>query len=120
LAENIPAVTELKEIEDENYIFWPEVYQYILSVKINNEWKDVLFGDLRADTKKSEGGCGAIYIVSQDMGICDDSQVDFLVKGNQITIKGPLQPKITDFKIKTLYEAPSMEEDNILDVAESS
>jgi len=119
LAEDIPAVSELKEIEDENYIFWPEIYQYVLSVRINNEWKDVLFGDLRADTKKAEGGCGPIYIVDKNIGSCDDSQVTFLVEGNKITIKGPLQPKITDFKIETLYEAPSMEEDNIIDVAES-
>jgi len=119
LSGNVPNASELKEIKDEKYgLLWPEIYQYQIWVKINGDWIDVLFGDLRADTKKAEGGCGASYIVRKNIGTCDDSQVGFSVEGNKVTISGPLKPEITAFRIKTLYEA-SVDEDSVTDVAES-
>lgn len=112
----VPRASELKEIEDENSLTWPEIYQYVLSVKIDGEWVDVLFGDVRADTKESAGGCGPIYIIRDNMGNCADSQVKFLTENNQVTISGPLNVEISDFRIKTLYE--STVDISITDVAE--
>jgi len=114
VAENVPSANELKQGD-----LLSESYQYQLWVKSNDKWLSVLFGDVRADTKKSEGGCGASYFAGGDIGSCDDSQVDFSIEGNIITIKGPLQQKITNFRIKTLYQSASMDEDDITDVAES-
>ena len=114
VVENVPSANELKQGD-----IISESYQYQLWVKSNDKWLSVLFGDVRADTKKSEGGCGASYFAGGDIGSCDDSQVDFSIEDNIITIKGPLQQKITNFRIKTLYSSASMEEDDIIDVAES-
>jgi len=115
---NIPSASELKEIKDENDLTWPEIYQYVLSVSIDGKWIDVLFGDVRADTKESAGGCGAIYIVKKDMGTCRDSQVAFSSEGNKVTISGPLKPQISDFRIKTLYESTT--DISITDIAEGN
>jgi hypothetical protein len=118
LSGNVPSASELKEIKDGTHgLLWPEIYQYVVYVKINGEWVDVLFGDVRADTKKAEGGCGVSYLVKKNIGTCDNSQVSFLIEKNKVTISGPLKPKITSFKIQTLYEA-SMDEDSVTDVAE--
>jgi len=118
LSGNIPSASELKEIKDEEYdLLWPEIYQYVVYAKINGEWIDILFGDIRADTKKAEGGCGTSYIVRKNIGICDDSQVSFLIEGNKVTISGPLKPEIIAFRIGTLYEASV--EDSVTDIAES-
>lgn len=114
VAENVPSADELKQGD-----ILLESYQYQLWVKSNDKWLSVLFGDVRADTKKSEGGCGASYFAGGNIGSCDDSQVDFSISGNTITIKGPLQQKITHFRIKTLYQSDSMDEDDIIDVAEN-
>jgi len=114
LAGNVPSASELKEGD-----ILAESYQYQLWVKSNGKWLSVLFGDVRADTKKSEGGCGASYFAGGNIGSCDDSQVDFSIEGSKVTIKGPLQPKITNFRIKTLYESSSMDEDDIIDEVES-
>lgn len=120
LSGNVPSASELKEIKDEEYgLLWPEIYQYVIYVKVNGAWVDVLFGDVRADTKKAEGGCGVSYLVKKNIGTCEDSQVSFLIEKNKVTISGPLKPEITAFRIKTLYEA-SVDDDSVTDMAESN
>ena len=128
LAGNLPSVSELKEVESSVGIILPELYQYTIDIKIDGNWRTVLFGDMRADTKKSEGACGSIYIFKSNiLGACKDSQVKFLINENKVQIVGPLNIPIDNFRITTLYEEPFLgkegifvDKDDIIDEVESS
>ncbi|MCD4666978.1 hypothetical protein K8R47_04190 [archaeon] len=106
LAGDVPLQDELK-VGD----LGTETYQYQVWAKINEKWSNVLFGDI-TDTLGVSGGCGFNTIS------CDNSQVDFSVIGNSVKITGPLILQITQFRIKTLYESGSMEEDDVIDDVE--
>jgi len=120
LVGEVPPVNKLKEVEVFPNAFLPEIYQYEVWAEINGKWSSVLFGDRRADTKETEGGCGTSYLLDATLGSCQDSQVEFSINKNIVKIKGPLNVPISKFRVTTLYESGSLDKDNIIDTAESN